>query len=128
MNSLSLLITSPPFDSQGQYSAYRFCLAAVEKKLTVNQVFFYQSAVLVANRLITPLSDELNIQDMWLQLANQHSIPLNVCITAANRRGIIDNEDARQQGLSSNLATGFNAVGLGELYSITNESDRLVQF
>lgn len=128
MTTFSILITSPPFDSQGQYSAYRFCLAALENKQKVRQIFFYQSAVLVANKLITPHSDELNIQQKWIDLNKRFEIPLNICITAANRRGIIDTQDARHRSQESNLLENFNSVGLGELFSVTTESERLIQF
>lgn len=128
MTTFSILITSPPFDSQSQYTAYRFCLAAIDAGHTIKQVFFYQSAVTVANELVSGHSDDLNIQEKWVTLHQDHAIPLNVCITAANRRGIIDEEDAKNRGGISNLNRHFSSVGLGELLSLSDTSDRLVQF
>lgn len=128
MTTFSILITSPPFDSQSQYTAYQFCCAAVDAGHTIKQVFFYQSAVTVANELVSGHSDDLNMQDKWIALHQTHTIPLNVCITAANRRGIIDEEDAKNRGSICNLNHNFSSVGLGELLSLDHKSDRLVQF
>ena len=65
----------------------------------------------------------------WVELGTQFAIPLNVCVTAANRRGVINKQDAienSQQGF--NLAEPFAEVGLGSLVELMQVSDRVIQF
>jgi len=51
-------------------------------------------------------------------LAEEHSVDLVVCVAAALRRGIVDD----------NLAAGFRISGLGQLVESGIRSDRLVTF
>ena len=52
-----------------------------------------------------------------------------VCIAAAQRRGIMDEDEAKRQGLdANNIAEGFRISGLGQLIEAGIESDRLVVF
>ncbi|WJG11177.1 sulfurtransferase complex subunit TusD [Aliiglaciecola sp. LCG003] len=130
MAKFSIVITSPAVDSASAYSAYRFANAALKQGHSVLGVFFYQGGVTVANQFQTVLSDELNILDKWQSLARQYDIPLQVCVTAANRRGVISQLDAKQdrQQLDHNLTPPFESVGLGELVTLLNDADRSVQF
>lgn len=128
--TISIIVTSPALDSQGAYSALRFIQATIEKGHSVNGVFFYQAGVTVANAFQTVLSDELALYEKWQDLAQQHKIPLQVCVTAANRRGIISQEDAQQDKdrHDHNLVSPFQSVGIGELVAMLNESDKSIQF
>ena len=52
-----------------------------------------------------------------------------VCIAAAQRRGMMDADEAKRQGFEdNNLAEGFRISGLGQLIEAGIESDRLVVF
>ena len=52
-----------------------------------------------------------------------------VCIAAAQRRGILDENEAKRQGKDAdNIAPGFRISGLGQLIETGIESDRLVVF
>lgn len=54
---------------------------------------------------------------------------LNICVAAALRRGISDEQEAENLGLASaNLAQGFTLTGLGALAEAALSCDRLVQF
>ena len=58
-----------------------------------------------------------------------HNIPLQVCVAAALRRGVVDEQQAKEQGLlSSNMATKFELSGLGALAQAMLTCDRVVQF
>lgn len=129
MSKFSLLVTSSPIDSQSSYSAYRFALAAVQNQHQVLGVFFYQSGVLNANGFQVMLSDDASMLSTWKEFSKEYSIPLKVCVTAANRRGVITSEDAKDADLEHfNLYSPFESVGLGELIELTTQCDRLVQF
>lgn len=54
--------------------------------------------MLNANLLTAPASDEFDTVRGWTQLAQQHGVALNVCVAAALRRGVTDEQEAAQQG------------------------------
>jgi tRNA 2-thiouridine synthesizing protein D len=129
MSSFTLLVTSAPFSQQNAYSAYRFALAAVQLKHTVNGIFFYQSGTLNGSSLqITP-SDEFDLYAAWQKLSREFQVPLMVCVSAASKRGITTADDARDSDNPHfSLTSPFESVGLGELAVLINNSDRLIQF
>ena len=52
-----------------------------------------------------------------------------VCIAAAQRRGLLDENEAKRQGKDAdNIAPGFRISGLGQLIEAGIQSDRLVTF
>ena len=129
MKSFSLLITSAPFDSGIAYTAYKFAESLCAMGHQLNGVFFYQAGVHHANNLLSVAADETNLHQLWTELANQHQFPLYTCVTAANRRGILSQQDADDNDKTHfNLAAPFQQVGLGEWITLSNQSDRVVQF
>ena len=130
MASFSIVVTSPPLDSQGAYSAYRFITAALDSGHSIVGVFFYQSGVLNGSSFQTVLSDELDLVQKWQALGNKHAVPLQVCVTAANRRGILSKQDVEQDKdyAEFNLKAPFLSVGLGELAAQIHQADRTIQF
>lgn len=129
MASFTLLVTSAPFSQQDAYSAYRFALAATEAQHKVLGVFFYQSGTLNANDLQIGPTNEFDMLNAWKGLANEHQIPLMVCVSAASRRGITSSEDAQEADKQQHsLTSPFESVGLGELAVLLKQTDRLVQF
>jgi len=54
---------------------------------------------------------------------------LVVCISAAQRRGLLHADEANRQGkLDNDLAAGFRISGLGQLVEATLVTDRLIVF
>ena len=65
----------------------------------------------------------------WSELAKQHDLDLVVCVAAAQRRGIVDPDEAKRHGKNAdNIADGFRISGLGQLIEMGIKSDRLVTF
>lgn len=130
MASAAILVTSSSLDSQGSYSAYQYVRALLESEHDLQGVFFYHAGVDVANSLQIHLSDELDMHAKWSALASQYGFSLMVCVTAANRRGVISHADAVQdkQHERYNLEPPFSSVGLGDLAVMVSQADRLVQF
>ena len=61
--------------------------------------------------------------------ADKHTLDLVVCIAAAQRRGILDANEAKRQGKDGdNIAPGFRISGLGQLIEAGIQADRLVVF
>ena len=125
----SIVVGGAPYGSQCASSAYQFCVAALAAGHQVVGVFFYQEGVLNATQLLSPASDEVNLTDLWATLAIEKQFPLEVCVSAALRRGIVDQTEAKQLALQQfNLQAPFVLSGLGQLAELSAGCDRLVQF
>lgn len=126
---IAILVTAPAYGSQGSASAYLFAQAAIESGHQIQGIFFYQQGVSNANQLALPASDEDNLVQGWATLATKHHFSLDVCISAALRRGVIDQGSAQEHQLSAyNLDAPFAMTGLGQLAELASQADRLVQF
>ncbi len=129
MATFSLLITANPYSNQGQYSALEFTKAVLEAGHIIKRIFFYADGVLVANRLNCPPADELNLTKSWAKLAIEKDIELTVCVTAALKRGIVNQAEAERNALTSeSIDPAFELSGLGQLTEAMLASDRLVTF
>jgi tRNA 2-thiouridine synthesizing protein D len=129
MASFTLLVTSAPFSTQGAYSAYRFAMSVIETGHTIKGVFFYDNGTLNGSALQIGASDEFNLLKAWQSLGADYQVPLQVCVNAATKRGIINAQDADESDQAHfSLSEHFESVGLGELANLLNNSDRLVQF
>ena len=125
----AVVVSCAPYGAQGASSAYQFCRAALEAGHEIVGVFFYQEGVLNANQLISPASDEINLPEYWSQLSIEYHFPLEVCVSASLRRGIVNQTEAEQLALSQhNLKPPFVLSGLGQLAELSAAADKLVQF
>jgi len=124
-----IVVNEGPYTHEASDSAYQFTKAALEKGHEIFRVFFYHDGVNNGTRLTVPPQDERNIQKNWTDLAETHNLDLVVCIAAAQRRGILDENEAKRQGKdANNIAPGFRISGLGQLIEAGIEADRLVSF
>ncbi len=125
----ALQINSSPYQSNAGYSAYLFIKALLAQGHEVFRVFFYHDGIFHASKYSTPPDDELHFSRLWSELARQHNIDLVVCISAAQRRGLLCEDEAERQGKRDNdLAEGFRISGLGQLIEATLEADRFIVF
>ncbi|MDA8362048.1 MAG: sulfurtransferase complex subunit TusD [Gammaproteobacteria bacterium] len=115
---IGILVNEGPYQHQAADSAYQFAVAALKAGHQVQRIFFYHDGVHNASSLTEPPRDDRQIVQRWSQLAEEHKVDLVVCIAAALRRGI------REQ----NLAPGFRISGLGQLVESGIQADRLVVF
>ena len=113
-----IMISEGPYTHQATDTAYQFCRAAIAKGHKVQRVFFYHDGVNNATKLTEPPQDDRHIVNRWSKLADEHAVDLVVCVAAALRRGIRD----------ENLAPGFRISGLGQLVESGIQADRLVVF
>lgn len=127
----SILVNEGPYTHQASDTALQFTKAALAKGHEVFRVFFYNDGVNVGSRLTVPPQDDRNLQKAWSELGAEHKLDLVVCVAAAQRRGILDDSEAKRHGKgegAANLAEGFRISGLGQLIEMGIESDRLVVF
>lgn len=124
-----IVVNEGPYTHEASDTAYQFSKAALEKGHEVLRVFFYHDGVNNGTRLTTPPQDDRHITNRWSELAEQHGLDLVVCIAAAQRRGIVDPDEAKRQGKdANNIASGFRISGLGQLIRVGIQADRLMVF
>ncbi len=124
-----ILVSEGPYTHQASDSAYQFTKTCLEKGHEIFRVFFYHDGVNNGTRFTVPPQDERNIQKNWTELGEKYGLDLVVCIAAAQRRGILDENEARRQGKDGdNIAPGFRISGLGQLVEAGIVADRMVVF
>ena len=80
-------------------------------------------------RLAIPPQDDRNLPELWQSLAREHKVDLVLCVAAAQRRGLLDEDEAKRSGKdTNNIASGFRISGLGQLIEAGIQSDRLLVF
>ncbi|MGL5292368.1 MAG: sulfurtransferase complex subunit TusD [Aeromonas sp.] len=127
--SFAILVTGPAYGTQSASTAYRFARTLLAQGHTLSHVFFYQDGVYNSNGLHLPASDEHDLVHLWRELAEEQGIHIDVCVAAAMRRGVLDEQEANAAGLAhSNLQRPFCLSGLGQLAEAALIADRLVQF
>lgn len=124
-----IMVNEGPYQHQASDSAYLFAKSAIAKGHEVFRVFFYHDGVNNGTRLASPPQDDRNVTQRWSDLAKEHNIDLVVCVAAALRRGLLDeNEAKRHRKSGDNIADGFRISGLGQLIEAGIQADRLVVF
>ena len=116
--NIGILVNEGPYTHEASDSAYQFCKAALAAGHGIQRVFFYHDGVNNASRLTEPPQDDRNIVNRWSKLAADNKVDLVVCVAAALRRGIKE----------ENLAVGFRISGLGQLIESSIQADRMVTF
>lgn len=124
-----ILVNEGPYTHQASDSAFEFAKAAIEKGHEVFRVFFYHDGVNNGTSLAVPPQDDRHIPNRWSELAKEHKVDLVLCVAAAQRRGILDEDEAKRNGkTSNNVADGFRISGLGQLIEAGIQSDRMLVF
>jgi tRNA 2-thiouridine synthesizing protein D len=124
-----ILVNEGPYTHQASDTAYHFTAAALRAGHEIVRVFFYHDGVNNGTRLSVPPQDDRNISERWSELASEHDVELILCVAAAQRRGLLDEDEAKRAGKdSNNMAPGFQISGLGQLIDAGIQADRLVVF
>ncbi|WP_281557217.1 sulfurtransferase complex subunit TusD [Thalassomonas sp. RHCl1] len=117
---LAVVITTPPY-SNLTATALDYVESALKAGFEVIGIFFYQEGVLHADSNLSIASDEFQAVAKWQQLHQQYQLPLHLCITAAEKRGL------RDDITPTNINPLFTVSGLGELVELTDKADRVIQ-
>ncbi len=124
-----ILVNEGPYTHQASDTAYKFTEAALRAGHEIVRVFFYHDGVNNGTRLSVPPQDDRNISERWTELAQQHDVELILCVAAAQRRGMLDGDEAKRASKDSdNMAPGFQISGLGQLIDAGIQADRLIVF
>lgn len=125
----AVVVNEGPYTHQASDTAYHFVRAVLAGGHEVYRVFFYHDGVNNATRLSTPPRDERQVVARWSALAREYDVDLVVCVSAAQRRGIVDEgEQVRNDVDGNNIAEGFRISGLGQLVEAGIRCERLVVF
>lgn len=125
----AIQINSSPCQSNSGETAYQFIKCVLEMGHEVVRVFFYHEGVYHAFRYAAPPDDEIQSAARWSRLANKFNIDLVVCISAAQRRGLLEATEASRLGKKDNdIADGFRIAGLGQWVEAMLVADRFIEF
>ena len=72
-----------------------------------------------------PSHQQIAMQTAWTDLKHQNGLELVICIGAATRRGLIDENNPTD---TKNIHPTFEVVGLGQLIDAIVKSDRFITF
>ena len=125
----TIMINEGPYQHQSSDSALQFARAVLAQGHEIFRVFFYHDGVYNGTRLSVPPADDRLLQKEWSELSKEHDLDLVLCIAAAQRRGIMDADEAKRQGLDAdNIIEGFRISGLGQLIEGGIQADRTIVF
>ncbi len=125
----AIQINEGPYQHQAVDSAYQFAKAALDKGHEIFRVFFYHDGVNTATRLAVPPQDDRNLTKLWAELAEQHNLDMVVCVAAAQRRGVADEDEMKRNGKdANNIHPAFRISGLGQLIEAGIAADRVMVF
>lgn len=130
MQTITVLFTHSPFDNSTQ-QGIEFIQKFFQNPHNPAKlhIFLYGEAVLLANRLTWLSADIPNPSKNLQTFAKAYQLNIQVCVTTALTRGVVDAENAKRHSLNGdNLAENFELVGLGELAMHLHQSTKLYQF
>lgn len=121
LHQIALVVTTPPHNN---FTATAIDMAKSIISMPETQlvgVFFYQDGVLNAQKDLSMPSDELQAVKAWQSIKLNYDVPLHLCVTAGEKRGLTD-DDSRL-----NILDEFTISGLGELVELTTKADKVIQ-
>lgn len=109
--------------------ALLFAQAALAGGHEIVRLFFYQDGVHSASANIVTPQDENDVPAQWREFVSTQRLDAVVCIAAALRRGVLNDEEAnRYQRPAANLPAPWELSGLGQLHEAAQGADRLLCF
>lgn len=118
-----------PAHAPASRRALLFAQAVLAEGHEIVRVFFYQDGVnSTSSHSVTP-QDEWDVVGQWRAFIGAHGLDAVVCIAAALRRGVLDQQEAARYGRTgANLDGPWVLSGLGQLHDAAQEADRLISF
>ncbi|PMZ89429.1 MULTISPECIES: sulfurtransferase complex subunit TusD [unclassified Pseudomonas] len=109
--------------------ALLFAQAALADGHEIVRLFFYQDGVYNASASVVTPQDELDLPKQWHAFVSDHQLDGVVCIAAALRRGVLNEEEARRyQREAVAVGAPWELSGLGQLHDAAQDADRLICF
>lgn len=120
----AIQINTGPGQSQSARSAYQFIKAALAEGHEILRVFFYHEGIYHGFRTADEEGDGL-FPD-WSGLVRAHGLDLVLCISAAERRGMM--RSGAQGQREAEAGEGFRIGGLGQWMEACLKADRVLVF
>ena len=118
-----------PAHAPSSRRALQFAQAVLAGGHEIVRLFFYQDGVHSASSNVVTPQDELDIPTQWRAFVAGNQLDGVVCIAAALRRGVLNEEEAeRYSHPAANLAAPWDLSGLGQLHDAVQAADRLICF
>jgi tRNA 2-thiouridine synthesizing protein D len=118
-----------PAHAPSSRRALQFAQAVLADGHEIVRLFFYQDGVHSASSNVVTPQDELDISAQWRAFVASNQLDGVVCIAAALRRGVLNEEEAeRYSRPAANLAAPWDLSGLGQLHDAVQAADRLICF
>ena len=109
--------------------ALLFAQAALAGGHEIVRLFFYQDGVYNASSSVVTPQDEQDVPKQWRTFVSEHQLDGVVCIAAALRRGVLNEEEARRyQREAIAVDAPWELSGLGQLHDAVQDADRLICF
>ena len=109
--------------------ALLFAQAALAGGHEIARLFFYQDGVYNASGSVVTPQDEQDLPKQWHNFVTEHQLDGVVCIAAALRRGVLNEEEAqRYQREAIAVGAPWELSGLGQLHDAVQDADRLICF
>jgi tRNA 2-thiouridine synthesizing protein D len=109
--------------------ALLFAQAALAGGHEIIRLFFYQDGVYNASSSVVTPQDEQDLPKQWRAFVCEHQLDGVVCIAAALRRGVLNEEEAkRYQREAVAVDAPWELSGLGQLHDAVQDADRLICF
>ncbi|MBS1211920.1 MAG: sulfurtransferase [Proteobacteria bacterium] len=126
----AIQVNGSVFGSEAGDSAYQFIRAAIERGHEIVRVFFYHEGAYQGMAQVSPPDDEPNPVKRWSELVHECGTDLVICISAAQRRGLLDGHGDLQSGEApvGRVAPGFRIGGLGQWVDACIRADRVLIF
>lgn len=118
-----------PAHAPSSRRALRFAQAVLADGHEIVRLFFYQDGVHSASANLVSAQDELDLPKEWRDFVETEQLDAVVCIAAALRRGVLNQEEAqRYQKPAANIGAPWELSGLGQLHEANQMADRLICF
>lgn len=124
---ISVLVTAGP-NSPAAVSALHYCQALVAQGHKPHLVFFYQEGVRLTQANLHFGPGEPSLARDWQAFIQQQGISAVVCTASAVRRGVYDEQAAKQYQQDATLAPAFSLGGLGTWAEAIRQSHKVISF
>jgi len=124
----AIALFAPPHAPSSR-RALRFAESVLAGDHEIVRLFFYQDGVHNASSAVVAPQDEQDTAAQWSALIAEHQLDAVVCIAAALRRGVLDQDEAaRYQRPAASVSPPWELSGLGQLHEAAQLADRLICF
>ncbi len=136
-NSLVIIVCGHPDLSESHQSALKFIENVYSTQGSISYVFFYAEATIIAKAPSHLDRNENSVKSCqlsqhWKALSKKYKFPLIACISAALKRGVIDDEgladEDQSTSLKANLREGFQLEGFSFVAESINHQQKIIEF